>query len=73
MSKKRTIESSQSVRQIEESEGFIVKFVENDEELNQPDPIPTAIQLRKFKRLGMSAIEFHAKEILNKSKSRRAK
>jgi hypothetical protein len=73
MSKKRTSASSQSGEQIAENEGVIVKFLKNDEDLNELDPVPTPSQLRKFKRLGMSAIEFHSKEILNKSKPRKAK
>ena len=73
MSKKRTSASSRSVPRTAENEGYIVKFVKDDEDLNEPDPIPTSNQLRKFKRLGMSAIEYHTKEILNKSKPRKAK
>jgi hypothetical protein len=73
MSKKRISGSSMPVEPTRVSEPCIVRFVEEDEPYEEP-AIPTQKQLRHFKRLGMSAVEFHTGKATKKtSKTARAK
>ncbi len=69
MSKKRTIASSALAKPTPASEPCIVRFVEDNEPYEDP-PNPTDQQLRQFKRLGMSAIDFRSKAGDAKKQSR---